>query len=1115
MTSYEKSEYMESMNKGENAILSERMTLAAANVAWSEAVERFDQLQTKRIVDSAEGQRSLEAFAKVANYASEVEPKNLFVDRRWLDDSRSIPAEKGVVLARMVNTALLTLAAERKLTDNFAEDVIRLSFGGGLAIERARRVALGRPVDAQDDLLRVLLPGKPGPKPGGPLDDEWDDRIPPEFIEQFDRINEWGAIRDLTGALAKVGAIATEIPRPREKSGALIGGFNPMPVCLGAASSVEVAINGKGFGSQRPGDAVYADDVKLEVSSWSENRIVARIPAGFKGGYCVSVMENAGGGNGGKLGELHSAAMELDEVIAGNFSWDYTPIAPGLLGLYTPRARCGASNTLWVGPPRIDRLQAGGVDAPGAVKWRPRRPLQIAWSVTEAKTISLSIQPLGATTAAQLPSIPDAIALPAAGQRELPARWERAPWSGRIVLRASNACGAVERHLDIEYAPQLGFVAVGVGSRSIFHAGVLAYTRPWFASSFAVTGGSGLGAVAAVHAATTANAAPLDAFWERLITGNSRLYPKLGLVERAFQDFKEGSYDQLLDAISDFADEVLLRFASQPAIPGRQITVGATGEQTATDAGKVLLKSLPYAIKVAKAILVAAAEGATGSTAVNFLKASKVVGAIETPAEFISAGNLSKQIQESFVAGFKAGLPMVIGLANPIAGAAVGLVIAVVFEIAATIEREDEKRRFISALGVAGFADPTAVHAALDAWLAAIGLAGNAMPPSATRIRLSVGVLESGSSSYITERGLIDAPPNATSGAGTIVPAPWSMLIRAATALPGLLAPVQVSTGVNSSSLSLIDGATTDPSALAAVIEAGADEVIMSVPVRMNLQAAPPFAAQNFIAVMRRAALMREGSFASAAIDAFAHWREHLSPTVDVGDYYAGLHVIDATIELPYLSALDTDPGLLDIWRDYGYMRAFDTLAPLALEPDRSGVDPLVLLERRALMMIRLDGISSAITLLRITAWEMEHALSGVGLPTDSGFNAVIGVSESWQAAEPLRRLKGFIANAIRERLVMVRQFFSNAPVGARWPGPATPQNAQAWANLFERHIWSFETVQTDGGGAPSGPFQRLIFFSLTQVNDQPTRPTTSPLETGRIEPTQPPAIDPSLFSPA
>lgn len=1087
------------IREAEHAILPGRMALAAVAKDWGTAISAFDPVMTKMIVEAPEGQTALAAFGKVAAYADAVSDETLSVDRRWVEDPAAIPEEKGVLLANAVNTALMALAAGTARTDlndgRFAEGVLRLTFADSVAIDRARNVTRGLPLDKDDALMR----GRPGPDVEGPIPPGVDPRIPPEYLESYRRFAEVGVIRDLTAALNKLGLAVNAVPRPKEKAGSRIERLEPARVCLAATGTAEVAIVGEGFKTQDAGDAVYADDTKLDIVSWTDKRIVVRIPRSFAGRYCISVLQSAGPTDAQGLGDIVTAAKEYDSV-AGSFTWNHKPISTGIIALYTPRARCGSTNQLWVGPPRIDRLQAAGIDAPGPVTWRPRRPLKITWAVTEADSVSLSIQPRSGSTQAQMPILANASQLPPTGQYEVQQRLERAPWSARVTLSARNDCGAVERHFDLNYSPQVGFVAIGAGSRSIFHLGVLAYARPHFSQSFAVTGGSGLGAVAAVHAAKASNAAALEVFWETLSTGG-QMFPRLGSAERAFNDFKDGSYASLLRAVQDFADEVLLRFASQPGAPAGLSVVGLTSDQTAKDLGKVLLKALPYAVKLASSILKATKAKDVGA----------IVGAFEAPATITSEAGLAPQVQQAFTAGLRSGLPLMIGAVNPIAGAAVGLAMAIIFEIAGAIEREDERRRFLAALSLLGVADATQFQAALDRWLAAIGLSGGPVAIG-TPIRLSVGLLESGTTSYIDQRGLVGSAPNAPAASGTIVPASWSTLMRAATALPGLVPPGSVPTGNSGGSLTLVDGATTEPCPLAAVIEAGADEVIVSMPVRMNLQSTPSFSGQNFIAVMRRAALMREGSFANASIDAFSQWRDGLPQTLDVGDYNAGLHVIDATIELPYLRALDTDPGLLDIWRDYGYMRAFDTLAPTLLEPDRPGIDPVDLLEKRALMIMRLDETSSSITLLRIAAWEMEHELFAVQLPGDSGFNAKIGVGSSWQAVEPLRRLKSFVADAVRARLVLVKQLFAAAPNSKRWPGPATPQNAQAWANLFERHAWSARTVLTETGSIPSSPFEQLVFFSLAQVSD--TGPARPPVETGRAPPATPPTIDPALFSP-
>lgn len=1083
----------------ESRLMRERFSVLAMHADNPRGLDDLAPEVIRATLESDTGRAGLSTVATALELAAAMPSESLSVDRRWSEPS-SIPQPALSAMSQVVEASVLALAAGYPAGKDFGATVMQLALGDGVMLDRARRIATGIPVSSRE------RPGPPGP-PGPGIDP----RIPPEFADTLDRFVKEGLMRDLRDALSRVGLSVSAAARPKEKAGARIDAIEPNRVCVGAAGG-EVSLVGEGFGARRDGDGVYAGTVELEVvaNSWTDTRITVKVPAGFAGRYCVSVLENVGKAGASDLGQLQEALTDLD-VVYGQFRVGGRSFADGLLALYTPQSTCGPNNQLWVGPPRIERLSAGGVVAPGALRWRPLRALPVSWSVLEADRLEWSLSPLGRTKAAQLPALSMLPTTTLYGSAELPASPIERPWSGRLTLRAHNGCGMVEAAMDVMVLPLTGFIAVGGGSRSVFHAGVLAYTHAHYRRQYDATGGSGLGSLAAMQAALGTDPQALATFWDVVAArpvddgGYTLLYDKSNALQTAFAEFKRGSYYGLITATTALAEEVHFRGAiggvtwSTKAFEGKS---GATAEKALVAS---LQKGWPYLVKLGSKII----EKSTGFSQAT-LAADFATSVIKEPA----SGHKTK-VEEAQAAADPAiaGVVFVVSKINPLVGAAIQLVYQVSFAIAKEVEKADQLARFNAVMDSRAMASYDGLHAALDQWLQTAGLPPSSIGRLTTPVRLAVGILESGIAGYIDEHARVDVPPNSPDGSGTIVPMTWGTALRAAIALPGLVPAVQARTGLANNTISLVDGAVCDSSAIEAVIEAGADELIISIPVLVEASSMTSFAGENFATVMRRAAQMRETRLSALPLDAFKAWRGDSPGGSDVGDYLGRLKVIDATIDLPYINSLELNPGLIDIWRDYGYMRAFDTLAPEAIHAAIDAPGSVVLLERRTTLMAAFDASSAVITALRITAWELEHFINGQR--PGSTYNRVLRnlqTSSEWLAeALELRRVKRLIADRIRDRLVRVKTEYASASTDRRWPGPAVPITAARWAQQFERHSWPSQ-LSTTMGAAPAGPFDAFSLLSHV-VSDTPPR-TPIDQTIGTLAAEVPPSIDPGLFQP-
>jgi hypothetical protein len=188
------------------------------------------------------------------------------------------------------------------------------------------------------------------------------------------------------------------------------------------------------------------------------------------------------------------------------------------------------------------------------------------------------------------------------------------------------------------------------------------------------------------------------------------------------------------------------------------------------------------------------------------------------------------------------------------------------------------------------------------------------------------------------------------------------------------------------------------------------------------------------------------------------------------------------------------------MWRDYGFMRAFDVFAALRLYPD-----PAQYAERIAYEM-RLREMTDDLIRLRLSAWTLEYEIAADRLPgTRWPFmrgDRIVGIPNMLVGVS-IRAVKVQIRDKIEQRLTYVRSRHSSA----NWPGVAVPAVFQDWFKLFERpidDIRGFSIVNPASGVAPPlGPWSE--FFRV--------QPSSNPADFLASAP-PPPDIAPSLLLP-
>src|SRR5262249_23011119 len=129
----------------------------------------------------------------------------------------------------------------------------------------------------------------------------------------------------------------------------------------------------------------------------------------------------------------------------------------------------------------------------------------------------------------------------------------------------------------------------------------------------------------------------------------------------------------------------------------------------------------------------------------------------------------------------------------------------------------------------------------------------------------------------------------------------------------------------------------------------------------------------------RRGERVRSASLALTGIDPDRFWRQLIDEQDGTRRRWKTRHVMP-TLALTHLYAFDHEPGLNAIWRDYGYMRAFDVVAPTLIQrgEDEESED------LRRDLRNGLPLLSDLITGTRSQAWRLECFINKVA-PVELG----------------------------------------------------------------------------------------------------------------------------------
>jgi hypothetical protein len=345
----------------------------------------------------------------------------------------------------------------------------------------------------------------------------------------------------------------------------------------------------------------------------------------------------------------------------------------------------------------------------------------------------------------------------------------------------------------------------------------------------------------------------------------------------------------------------------------------------------------------------------------------------------------------------------------------------------------DVHNKLVAALAEKGVKDPTPLMTAIDTLVTAAGAV-----KSGVKLRIALGNLESGDVNYANESGTIVAQPlGSLTATGSL-----TQTLKASVSTPPWLPPVKIG------SIHFVDGATIDPAPVDAVVDAGTDHIYILQPNARFLLPIESFDDLGFVPAELRAMQMRERGFLSAAIAPHEHWLRRENGVPVVGDLRIGVDLIEATVDLTGMDAFVADNGLVAIWSDYGYMRAFDVLAPTILFPDESQRDS------RQMLAQQLAANSDNLTAARYFCWSVEHDLNGsLRVWTQLSPHTEIVPVSAPDGVDDMRSTKQAIRALIDQRLHLVHD--PPRTKGGRFPPiAAVPSNYSDWFMQWEQHYW-------------------------------------------------------------
>jgi predicted acylesterase/phospholipase RssA len=240
--------------------------------------------------------------------------------------------------------------------------------------------------------------------------------------------------------------------------------------------------------------------------------------------------------------------------------------------------------------------------------------------------------------------------------------------------------------------------------------------------------------------------------------------------------------------------------------------------------------------------------------------------------------------------------------------------------------------------------------------------------------------------------------------------------VLASASIPGIFLPVSIA------GETYVDGGVREVLPLQVAVELGADVIFAVNPSRPDLQTAGSFASAGISAITARSLteiLVNEVSSDDAR------------PSPPQGRAMPQVFLVQPDVDLHDITTID--PGLIQMSRDYGYMRAADVLGGV----DRSS---------------RRWVLPTEIALLRREIWGLENQRWGHEDPTRPG--------------EPAPPADASLQTAIDQRKARLQALIEERQ-GLGGPMPA---GIDGWSSALERHPWALNDARFIQQSLPVGP---------------------------------------------
>ncbi len=225
-----------------------------------------------------------------------------------------------------------------------------------------------------------------------------------------------------------------------------IDSISPSQICRGDIAT----INGSGFGQSQGNFKVVFGTTEAEVISWSDTKIVVRVPAGISGQFCVGIRNE-------ERENSRRDAYKQNRTAFGEFLESASaclgkPNATGILPYRPDTPECVDINVVYIGAPGIFFRANDGIKA----TVEAGNDIILNWAVSNADSIKITRKGTNGPSAN--------ITGPMSGRRNIGPFNAGSEVTATYKLEASNSCGTVTKEVEVTAVrtPRLAILGIEV-----------------------------------------------------------------------------------------------------------------------------------------------------------------------------------------------------------------------------------------------------------------------------------------------------------------------------------------------------------------------------------------------------------------------------------------------------------------------------------------------------------------------------------------------------------------------------------------------------------------------------------------------------------------------------